>query len=141
MQLVSSAVRVGVHPLGRDVTDRVQANISQPEFNAASHQLSVQVSVTNLSREPMVAPLCLELLSADSGSEVLHAFNAQNSLGDAGAIWLLNPSHDADRLDPSLASAPTTLVFESKIAPTKSAATNVSADFGMMFHIFDGCRK
>jgi hypothetical protein len=141
MQLVSSAVRVGVHPLGRDVTDRVQAKISPPEFNAASHQLSVQVSLTNLSREPMVAPLCLELLSADSGSEVLHAFNAQNSLGDAGAIWLLNPSHDADRLDPSLASAPTTLVFESKIAPTKSAATNVSADFGMMFHIFDGCRK
>jgi hypothetical protein len=141
MQLVSSSVRVASRPLGRDITDRVHAQISAPELNSVSHQLSVQVRVTNMSREHIPAPLCLELLSADSGAALLRASNAQNSLREAGATWFLYPNPDSESLGPGAGSAPVTLVFEANGAPLENAPTAVGADFGMTFRVFDGCRR
>jgi len=141
MQLVSSSVRVASRPLGSDITDRVSVQISAPELNPVSDQLSVQISVTNMPRDPIRTPLCLELFSVDSGAALLRATNAQNSLPDIGAIWFLHPNGNSAGLGPATASAPVTLLFEASGAPLERAPSAMGSDFGMTFHVFDDCRK
>jgi hypothetical protein len=83
-----------------DVTDRVALNFSNLQYQPKLHAVTMDVSIVNRSKETIVAPLKLRLLSMHSEFSGPRAANAENGLSGPGAVWDFSPFIHGGTLKP-----------------------------------------
>jgi hypothetical protein len=133
MRLAGTAVEVASRPLGMDVGDLVDVDTTRPTLDSDARSVSMKVTVTNRWHAALPGPLTLVLSDVASGLPDLHAVNADNGLGAAGASWVLGDgSAGGSSLAPGRATRTITLRFKYGKTPKNMEDTPPSVSF----HIF-----
>ncbi len=114
-QLWSAAVRVegsafvnGAPELASlsDVTQQVTLDFDNTAYDPKTGVVTLDLTITNTSKDEISAPLELRVLELDSGSAVPEILDASNRMTGAGAVWDFTAEVPGGRLPPGASTKP-----------------------------------